>query len=342
MKKILSNETLSSFCMEMSLLLHAGISTGDALFLLAEERKNWKLLFDLAEQADSGESLSAVLRASGAFPPYLCGLIEVGERTGRTEEAMEAVLRYYDSRVRLERQLHSAVLYPLMMMFLMLIIIGVLLMKVLPIFNDVYASLGGRLTGVAGGLLRMGQWLENAMPIVWLILAAVALFGLLFAVSASARAGVVSVWKKCFGDRGVSRKISNARLAQALSMGVASGLPLEEAIALSAGLLEGAAKKRCAECQSRLSEGEGLSAALRFSGLLPASQRRLLELGQRSGAGDVSLKKIAQDLTEESEAAIEALVSRVEPTLVIACSVLIGLILLSVMLPLSNIMAAIG
>ena len=83
------------------------------------------------------------------------------------------------------------------------------------------------------------------------------------------------MWRKRWGDRGVSRKLNNARLAQALAMGMASGLPLEEAAALSAGLLE-------------------------------------------------------------------ALVSRVEPALVLVCSLLVGLILLSVMLPLMNIMATIG
>ncbi len=127
-----------------------------------------------------------------------------------------------------------------------------------------------------------------------------------------------------------------------MAMGMASGLPVEEAVALSAGLIEGGARKRCQDCQSRLEGGESLSAALRSSGLLPTSQCRLLELGQRSGAGDAAMEKIAQDLTQEGEAALDALVSRVEPALVLVCSLLVGLILLSVMLPLMHIMAAIG
>lgn len=68
----------------------------------------------------------------------------------------------------------------------------------------------------------------------------------------------------------------------------------------------------------------------------------MLELGQRGGVGDRSMAKIAEDLAEEGEAALDALVSRVEPALVLVCSLLVGLILLSVMLPLMNIMAAIG
>ena len=85
-----------------------------------------------------------------------------------------------------------------------------------------------------------------------------------------------------------------------------------------------------------------LELADEVSRLWRSDRRRLLELGQRSGAGDAAMAKIAADLSEESEAALEDQVSRVEPALVLVCSILVGLILLSVMLPLMNIMSAIG
>lgn len=342
MGNAISNESLSSLCLELSLLLHAGVSTGDALSLLAEEEDQRGMLKAMAEQVDSGETLSAALRESGAFPTYVCGLVEVGERTGRTEEALSALARYYEERVRLTRRVRSALLYPAVMLALMLVVIGVLLVKVLPIFDDVYASLGGRLTGVAAGLLTLGRWLEGAMPVLFAVLVLLAVMVLLFTVVSSLRQRVLSLWQRSRGDKGVSRKLNNARLAQALAMGMASGLPVEEAVALSAGLMEGGAKERCESCRERLEKGESLGEALKKSGLLPARQSRLLELGQRSGAGDASMEKIAQDLSEEGEAALDALVSRVEPALVLVCSVLVGLILLSVMLPLMHIMSAIG
>ena len=342
MKKLISNDDIASLCLELSLLLHAGVSTGDALSLLAEEGDRRGMLKAMAEQVDSGDTLSAALRESGAFPVYVCGLVEVGERTGRTEEALASLSRYYEDRVRLNRRVRSALLYPAVMLALMLVVIGVLLVKVLPIFNDVYASLGGRLTGVAAGLLTLGQWLEGVMPVLYIVVAVLALLVLLFAVVGPLRRGLVSLWQRTRGDRGVSRKLNNAKLAQALAMGMASGLPVEEAGALSAKLMEGGAKDRCRSCQKRLENGDSLGEALKKSGLLPPRQSRLLELGQRSGAGDASMEKIARDLSEEGEAALDALVSRVEPALVLVCSVLVGLILLSVMLPLMHIMSAIG
>ena len=113
---------------------------------------------------------------------------------------------------------------------------------------------------------------------------------------------------------------------------------------LAAGLMEDVppAKARCLDCRARLDQGEPLSRAMKDSGLLPAGPCRLLELGQRSGTADSTMEKIAGDLAEESEAALENAVSRVEPALVLLCSLLVGLILLSVMLPLMHIMSAIG
>ena len=342
MKRMISSEEIASLCLELSLLLHAGVGTGDALSLLAEEGDSKGMLSAMAEQVDSGETLSTALRESGRFPVYVCGLVEVGERTGRTEEALAALSSYYEDRVRLARRVRSALLYPAVMLALMLVVIGVLLVKVLPIFDDVYASLGGRLTGVAGGLLNIGQWIEGAMPVLFTVLAVVILAVLAFAAAPPLRGRLVSLWQAGHGDKGVSRKLNNARLAQALAMGMASGLPVDEAVAMSSALMEGRAKERCESCQKRLEDGAGLGEALKESGLLPPRQIRLLELGQRSGAGDASMEKIARDLTEEGEAALDALVGRVEPALVLVCSVLVGLILLSVMLPLMHIMSAIG
>ena len=345
-RTMLSHEALSALCLELSMLFHAGVGAGDALTLLAEESEGSErtLLAEMAGQVDGGASLSAAMRETGRFPVYVCGLVEVGEQSGRTEEALAALARYYERRARLDRRIKSALLYPAVMMLLMLVVIAVLLVKVLPIFDDVYASLGGQLTGVAGGLLSLGRWLDGAMPVLWVLLALAVAAMVAFAALPSFRAKLTGAWRKSRGDKGLSRKMNDARLAQALAMGMASGMPLEEAVALASGLMEDTpqAKARCQDCQERLDRGERVSAAMKDSNLLPAGPCRLLELGPRGGAGDTAMEKIAVDLSEESELALEDRVSRVEPALVLVCSILVGLILLSVMLPLMHIMSAIG
>lgn len=344
MEKTISNELTASLTLELSMLLHAGIGIGDALALLEDKDEYSGILSGMAEKADSGSSLSECMRESGRFPVYVCGLIAVGERSGRTEEALRALSAYYERRVRLNRRVRSAILYPALMLVLMLIVIGVLLVKVLPIFNDVYASLGGRLSGVAGGLLTIGRGLDKIMPVLWVILALIVIFLALFAAAGSFRDKILGVWRRRRGDKGVFRLMNTSRIVQSLAMGLSSGLQPEEALELAADLLSDipAAKKRCLDCREKLDGGASLSDAMRESGLLSASLCRLLELGQRSGTMDATLDKIAADLYEDSENAIDSLVSRIEPALVLVCSLLVGLILLSVMLPLMHIMSAIG
>jgi type IV pilus assembly protein PilC len=344
MGKTITNGELSSLTMELSMLLHAGIGVGDALSMLSGEDGYRDLLDGMARRADEGEPLSQCLREGGRIPAYVCGLVEVGEETGRTEEALAALSRYYERRARLDRQVRGALLYPAVMLVLMLLVIAVLLVRVLPIFDDVYASLGGRLTGVAGGLLALGRGLDAAMPVLWVVLAVAVGFFAAFAGVESFRGKVLVAWRRWRGDKGVSRRMNNARLAQAMAMGMASGLPLERSMELAASLMEDVppARARCEDCRARLEGGAALSAAMGESGLLPAGACRLLEIGQRGGTADAAMEKIARDLSEDGEAALEDLVNRVEPALVLVCSILVGLILLSVMLPLMHIMSAIG
>ena len=342
----LTNTEIAQLCQELAILLHAGVMLGDGLSLLAQEESGEmaRLLADIGREVDCGAPLSAALEKSGAVPSYVVGMVEVGERTGRTEQALQSLARYYGQREQMDRQIRAALTYPCVLLLLMLVVIVVLLSQVLPVFDEVYASLGGQLTGVAGGLLLVGRALDAAMPVLCVLLAVVVGLVMAFSLHGGFREKVLSLWRVKFGDKGVSRKLSDARFAQALAMGMASGLPLEEAVALCAALLRDvpAAAERCENCAEKLAGGGDLTEVLRESEMLPASACRLLTLGLRGGSGDAAMEEIARRLSVEADQALEHRVAQVEPTLVLVTSLLVGAILLSVMLPLMNIMTAIG
>ena len=345
-QQTLSNRDVARICQELAVLLHAGVMMGDGLALLAQEEfgKVSEILAAVGRDVDCGTPLWEALENSGAFPGYMTGLLRVGERAGRTEQALSALKHYYEQREAADRQIRAALTYPSILLLLMLVVIVVLLSRVLPVFDEVYASLGGSLTGVAGGLLQMGRWLDAAMPVLCALLAAVVVLVLAFSLSGTFREKVMGVWRKHFGDRGISRRLNDARFAQVLEMGLASGLPLEEAVDLCGELMADvpAAAARCRTCGSRLAEGADLAEAMKESGMLPASACRLLALGLRSGSGDSVMEDIARRLSAEAAEALEDRVAQVEPTLVLVTSLLVGVILLSVMLPLMHIMSAIG
>ena len=342
-----NSEQISSVCMELSLLVHAGVGVGDGLALLAEETdcpEDRQLLADMSAYVDGGGTLAGALRSAGVFPAHVADLAEVGERSGRMEESLTALSDYYDERCRMEQRLRSALLYPAVILLLMLVVMVVLLTKVLPVFNDVYVSLGGQLTGVAGGLLALGQALDAALPWLCALLALAAAATAAFAACSRLRDKALDLWRNSWGDRGLARQMQTARFAQALAMGLRSGMPLEEALSMAGGMQDNtpAAAARCRACLTRLEQGEELVTALSSSGVMPAAACRLLALGQRSGAGDTAMEEVARRLEQESAAALETRVNQVEPALVLATSLLVGVVLLSVMLPLLRVMTAIG
>lgn len=341
--KVLHAEELSSFCMELSLLLHAGYPMAEGLHLLGEETQH-PVFADLCQHMDEGRALSAALRETGAFSDYFCHMVETGEMTGRLEETFRSLSAYYEYTRQLTRRIRSAVLYPAMLLSLMLLVIAVLLTKVLPVFNEVFQQLGGQMTGLGGGLLRFGESLDTALPWLGALVLLLALFLVAVTVLPAWRAWLLHVWERFFGNRGIARKISISRFAAALTMGLSSGLPIEESLR-SATTLQNenvGLRRQMEHCLSCQEEGKSLADALQEAKLFPTRYCRMLSLGLHSGAVDTVMEEISRRMKDEAEEAMDSLVSRVEPSMVLITSVLVGVILLSVMLPLMNIMSAIG
>lgn len=343
----LTNLETSDLCRQLALLMHSGLTAGDGLNLLAEEEKD-KVIHGMLEKmtasVDGGAYLSQAFEEAGCFPSYITGLLQVGEQVGRLEETLNALADYYQEKERMERQLISSLTYPAILLLLMAVVIVILLSQVLPVFNDIYASLGGKLTGMAGALLLLGQLLGDAIPFLGVPLAAVVIAVAVFALHSDLRKKTLAYWQKRWGDQGIFRKMNNARFAQALSMGFTSGMPLEDAADLAAQLLRDIppVAQRCRQCSEMLQQGENLSVALEAADLMTPSACRMLTLGLRSGTGDSVMEDISRRMQEEASQDLERMVAKVEPALVLVTSVLVGMILLSVMLPLMNIMTAIG
>lgn len=341
MKNVYDYDNLSMLTMSLAHLLHAGVAVPDALWLLAEDAKDSEILQKMAENADSGMSLAQCFQNSGVFPGYLCTLLAVGEKVGKTEQTLTRLAQYYDGQARLKRQLRSALLYPAILLAVLLAVFVVLLVWVLPIFDSVYAQLGGSLTGIAGGLLNFGKLIGKALPWIGVALA------LLFAVFAVPffRKSAMKLWKKLWGDQGVWKYVNNGRFVQALSLGIVSGMTQPEAVQMASGMAKMDVPKfklRCEQCAKALEQGEKLSSALEKVDFLTAAEGRLLDAGIRSGQGEVALSQLADRLLEQSEEKVAGLTEKAEPAAVILACSLTGLVLLSVMLPLLNIMNTIG
>lgn len=336
----LTKEQIAVFCRSLGHLHHAGTGHADGLALLAEDETDPKLhdlLTQMAAWADEGAALPQVCRQAACFPADVCGLLEAGEQTGRTEETLMALADYYDGRARLQRQLRTALLQPLVLTAVLLAVVVILLVWVLPVFNDVYVQLGSRLTGLAGGLLLLGSVLRKALPYLAAVL-------VLVVVVVSVPALRRKFRRPRWDDRGLQRKLHTARFMQALSMGLRSGMTDAEAVSLAMEPVGEAPafRQRCEACLAAVDGGLSLPVALRESELLTAAQCRLLETARLGGTGEAAMEQLARRLLDDSSQALEERTARVEPAVVAVLSVLVGVILLSVMVPLMQIMTTIG
>lgn len=343
----LSNDYLSAFCLQISLLLHAGISIGDGLHMLSEDeedRDTQRMLQSMVEQVDNGMQISEVMEQSGYFPDYVVYMTQTGEETGRTEEAFRALANYYEEQRQLSERIQSALLYPVILLVLMLLIIGVLIIRVLPIFNTVYQQLGGSMTGIAAGLLKFGDALCAALPVIGIIMGIVVVAILVLYFSDELRGKLTAQIRRRYGHGGILHKVGMARFASALSMGMMSGLAIEDAMRTAMSFREESEQVRAGyeQCLNNLEKGEPLAESLKKAGVFPALYCRMLSLGVKSGAGDDIMAEIARRLEDDASRSIDRAVAKIEPTIVIVTSILVGVILLAVMIPLMNIMASIG
>ena len=342
----MSNGDIAHYCKGMSLLLHAGIGLGDGLYFMAEEEKDEaaQMLKEMGQEVDFGSALWQAMEKHANFPAYVVGMVKVGEYTGHLEEALMALSFYYEERERMNRQMRSTLTYPAILLLLMLVVIGVLLVSVLPVFDEVYASLGGSLNGIAGILLKLGQFLKAALPVLLVLLAVGVGLVLLVFYNGECRKKVTDAFLQKYGDKGAFRKMNDAHFVQALELGYRSGLQIEEAAALAGELLKDipGAAGRYQKCAELLEQGKVLSESLGETEILAAKECRMLELGMRSGSGEQVIREISERISEDASLELEAAASRIEPAMVLSASLLVGMILLAVMLPLMNIMSAIG
>lgn len=343
----LTNEEVGAVCLSLYHLIHAGVGVGDAFALMAQDEGDSRAkrrLERMTECADRGEPLARIFRQAACFPDYVCALMDVGEQVGRTEQTLESLARHYEGRARMERRLRGALLYPCALLGVMLAVVMILLICVLPVFDEVYAQLGSGLIGVAGGLLLLGQVLRRMLPALCVLAVLTGILLCVVYLNPTVRGRALALWRTLRAAGGPGGKIEAARVAQALALGMSSGLTDEQTVELALSLApeHSAAREQCRRCIGLMENGHTLAGALRSSELLSGARCRLLEAAIKSGRGEVVMEQIAQQMLEEGENALESFVSRIEPTLVMVTSLLVGAILLTVMLPLAHIMSGIG
>ena len=346
-RKLLNSTYLSMLCSELSMLLDAGMTISDSIQVLIDDepdKEGKAVLKGLLSALDEGKAFSAAMKASGHFPSYMIHMVEVGELTGRIVETLTALSEYYDRQVRLASTIKSSVLYPAILLILMVVVVLILIVQVLPIFNDVFGRLGAQMSPLAINLMRFGEWLGNVSVVFAIIFAVIFICSFLTFIIPGLRNAFLKCFLDTFGHRGIFDKVSTSRFVFAMRLAMASGLDINEAIDAASSVSGGSRSidRKHRRCVALLAKGLTLSEALTMSGILSLQDGKMLAIGARSGKSDEAMSEIARRTDIRTNESIDRIVGRIEPTLVVLSSAMVGVVLLSVMLPLMSIMTALG
>ncbi len=344
--KSLSNEELMSFCSQMAMILHAGISAIEGLAIMREDlpdEEGKRILDVLYEQMEQTGNLAESMKETKVFPEYVCSMTEIGEQTGRLDEVMDGLALHYERERDLMDTIKSALFYPAVMLGMLTVVILILVVRVMPVFHQVLQQLGGGLTGVSAGILHMGMLLSRySMVFVGILILLVT--GIVWLSATEKGRLAFRKWMDRSGFLGkTAEKIACSRVAEGLSLCMFSGLDLDQSLEMTEKLItQETMKKRIDQCRFLMAEGEGFDQALTKSGIFSGLYGKMISVGIRTGSVDQVMSKIAGEYGEAVVQSLEQKVAVVEPTLVAVLSVLVGLILISVMLPLMNIMSNLG
>lgn len=328
-------EELIEFCGHMAVMLKAGFSLEQALELLREENPTPRLEAVSKALEETG-SLTGAVSLMEKAPTYFHEMIRLGEETGRLDEVLEQLKHHYERELSIRRSIRGAVAYPAMMIVMLIAVVAVLLTRVLPVFDRVFAQLGTRLTGLSRMLADLGELLRQHGLVMLLVLAALAAAAFLL----TRGKGLKLIRRLPWFSR-VCDLFSLCRFAGALSMVLASGVHSERALELVSGLnSDPVFGRKLILARQTLEESGDLVEALRVSRILTGTAARLAVVGQKTGTLDTALSDIADEAREEADRAVSAAIGMIEPVLVIVLSVLVGVVLLSVLMPMVSILSA--
>jgi type IV pilus assembly protein PilC len=337
---------MAVFCAQIAMILKAGILVAEGVTVMAEDAPNPEgraILSQVATQMDAGQPFAEALALTGCFPAYMVDMVRIGERAGKLEEVLGSLTSFYEREETLAENLRSAVTYPLVMITMMFIVIAVLLVKVLPVFADMFAQMNLEMNGVSLLLLSIGTFIGRFYPVIIGVVVLIVVLFMVLRRTAAGRRGLENFSASFILTRSLLKKVAAGRFASAMAMMMQSGMDTEEALTMTGRVIEQAAvKQKIAACQEEIGKGRSFAESLEEKQIFPGIYAKMVTVGFKTGTADEVMNKLAERMDREVEAHLGRLVAIIEPTLVVILSLLVGLILISVMLPLMNIMQSLG
>ncbi len=342
--KKVSPKNLAVFTRQFSVMIDAGLPLVQCLDILGtqEEDKNFSATI-LATRADveSGMSLAdAMKRHPKAFDALFTNMIAAGEAGGILDTILKRLATYIEKAVKLKGQVQSAMIYPIAVVVIAGLVVGVILWKVIPTFANLFAGLGAELPLPTRIVIALSNNLVRFGP--FLVVGGVAAgwgFKSYYATTGGRRVIDAIVLKlPILGS--LMRKIAVARFCRTLSTLLASGVSILEALDITARTSGNAiVEEGIITTRKSIERGETIAQPLKDTGDFPPMVVQMIGVGEATGALDTMLGKIADFYEEEVDNAVGALTALLEPLMIVFLGVCVGGIVVAMYMPIFKMVA---
>ncbi len=324
---------------QLATLTKAGISLVEALTAIIDQNEKPDLkgaITDVRDQVNQGMSLS---EAFGRHPKYFdnlfCNMVNAGEQSGTLEQVLARLADFIEAQNKLRAKVQSAMAYPVIMLIIMIVMIGIMMVVVVPKVTSIFENFGRDLPWYTEVLISTSSFFRGYW---WLILALCigGVFG--FRKWKNSPSGIVrwhrfTLWAPLFG--GLVMMIAISRFAKTLSTLLTSGVPIITAMDITKGVLGNVVlEKVIVEATSSIREGESIAEPLKASGRFPPIVTHMIAIGERSGQLEEMLENVAGSYDAMVETKVATLTSLLEPLMIVIMGISVGGIVMSVLTPL--------
>ena len=346
-KAVCQKAELVIFTRQLATMISAGISLLESIEVLAEQAETAGMKFTcqrVASELRGGSDFSSSLATCPkVFNHLYVSMVRAGEVSGQMDVILARLADYVESTEELKREIKSAMTYPVISLILVLAITAFLMIGVVPSFKDMFAELEAPLPALTKNVLALSEWLQAKGYLVLIGGAGAMLAFSFFKKTGQGRLLVDHATLKVpvFGP--LARKVCLARFSRTFATLVRSGVPIMgtlDIVAETAGNQVIANTVR--DARESVRNGNMLSEPLNRSKVFPPMVTRMIAIGERSGALETLLEKIAEFYDSQVKAMIKSLTSLIEPMLICFMGGIVGLVILSVFLPLMNLIGEIG
>jgi type IV pilus assembly protein PilC len=348
MKRIKARH-ITVFSRQFATMINSGLALLRALYILENQTENAKLaevIGNLRNDVESGMSLSDALeKHPNIFNRLYVNMVRAGEAGGILDETLDRVAEQLEAEDSLKRQVRSAMVYPLLIGVFALLVLMAMMLFIIPVFSKMYADLGSQLPLLTRIMVTISDTMKSMYGVVIAAVVSGAIYGL---IRLKRTEKGVLVWDRMklnipMGIGEIIRKLAMARFSRTLSTLVASGVPILQAIEIT-GETAGnqVVTNAMAGVKTSVKEGRPMSEPLSQVSVFPPMVVQMIAVGEETGAVDVMLTKIADFYEDEVNAAVKSLTSILEPIMMIGVGGLVGLIVISLYLPIFNLMSVIN